>query len=141
MNLVTKKIPDSHSTKIKGNTDCNIGIIGIIRQIAVSSKHPATIVIDCICRAKKITTPIINNGIAEIIVTPVRELDLYANDSKIIESYINKLHDNYYIYIQQNGSFDVKIFKKAEKYDNIGLLCDFIAENSYFSIEDRLRLL
>ena len=136
-----EKIPDSHSTKIKGNTDCNIGIIGIIRQIAVSSKHPATIVIDCICRAKKITTPIINNGIAEIIVTPVRELDLYANDSKIIESYINKLHDNYYIYIQQNGSFDVKIFKKAEKYDNIGLLCDFIAENSYFSIEDKLRLL
>ncbi len=136
-----EKIPDSHSTEIKGNTGCNIGIIGIIRQIAVSSKHPATIVIDCICRAKKITTPIINNGMAEIIVTPIRELDLYANDSKITESYINKLHDNYYIYIQQNGSFDVKIFKKAEKYDNIGLLCDFIAENSYFSIEDKLRLL
>ena len=136
-----EKISDSHSTEIKGNTGCNIGIIGIIRQIAVSSKHPATIVIDCICRAKKITTPIINNGMAEIIVTPIRELDLYANDSKITESYINKLHDNYYIYIQQNGSFDVKIFKKAEKYDNIGLLCDFIAENSYFSIEDKLRLL
>ena len=41
-------------------------------------------------------------------------------------------------YIHSNGDFDEKILKKAAEIDNMGMLCDFIAENSFLPIDDKL---
>lgn len=129
------------SLKIKGNETTSVGIIGVIRQLAVSSNHPATVVLDCVCRAEKMTPPMFSDGIISIAVRPIKELDMNKNDSKVIENYINKLTDSYGAYIRQLGNFDAKILSKAEKIENLGILCDFIAENSFFSTDDKFLLL
>ena len=126
---------------IKGNSESPCGVIGIIRQISVSDKHPATVIFDCFCRAEKKTNPYLKDGALFISVSPVKELDIAREDSKLSEALFDRLLSLYSNYIHSNGDFDEKILKKAAEIDNMGMLCDFIAENSFLPIDDKLDIL
>ena len=126
---------------IKGNSESACGIIGIIRQISVSDKHPATVIFDCFCRAEKKSNPYLKDGALFISVSPVKELDIARDNSKVSEALFDKLLSLYSNYIHSNGDFDEKILKKAAEIDNMGMLCDFIAENSFLPIDDKLDIL
>lgn len=126
---------------IKGNTESSYGVIAAVRQLALSNKHASTVVLDCICRAEKISQPLFSEEAISIIVKPIKELDIWKSDSKKNEIYFNKLIESYNIYINQNGNFDEKIFKRASQFENLGILCDFISENSFISIDDKFSLL
>lgn len=126
---------------IRGNSDSSCGIIGIIRQISVSDKHPATVIFDGFCRAEKKSVPYLKDGALFISVSPVKELDITRDSSKFSEAVFDKLQSLYSNYVRNNGDFDEKLLKIAAETDNLGMLCDFIAENSFIPIDDKLDIL
>lgn len=127
--------------KIKGNTETSYGVVAIIRQLTVAGSNSASVILDCICRAEKISSPIFEDNVFSVSVKPINEIDVTKDGSVRTESYFAKLTDNYKIYVQKSGSFDKKIAEQASNIENLGILCDFIAENSYISFEDKFNLI
>lgn len=118
------------------------GVLANIKQFAKISNLTCTVTFECICRMRKIRT--LSNDRASyplILAEPVYEKPFDRLSGSKYEAYRRMLLDSLRTYADTDGTFDKKILLKAEATKDIGVLSDFIANNTGIAKETKLVLL
>ena len=117
------------------------GVIATVRQYTKISQLTNNIIIECICRAKLITQKKSVQRFPDVEVEIIHEDSLSTDFSPTAKAFKRELIDLFNDYAANEDSIDEKSKAEADTMENIGVLCDYIAQISPFEIKDKLLLL
>ncbi len=126
---------------ITEDTPFDIGVIATIRQYTKISQLTNNIVVECLCRAKRITQSNSKARFRDVEVEIINETPFCEDLSSSAIAYKREILTLFNEYSLNEDSIDEKAKKQIDLINNIGALCDYVAQVSPFETNDKLFLL